>query len=112
MAPRIKWISFGAKSIIDFPQPGSFESKPDFTSLDPVYKKNLVVNVLKSFREKNNEFKDLSVKFNRLIEHIEIDDKTNSVRLISELLLLISTQTAITDSSEVSNFLESLRSNL
>ena len=112
MAPRIKWTSFGAKSIIDFPQADSVESKPDFASLDPVNKKNLVVDLLKTFREKNNEFKELSFKFNRLIDHIEIDDKTNSARLITELLLLISTQTAITDSREVSKFLEGLRSNL
>lgn len=112
MAPRINWASFGTKTKFDLVFPQNSYSNQDFAALNPESKKKLVMDALNSVQRQTQDVMELSVKFVRLTHHLEIDDKANSVRLISELLLLIATQFEDRKLREISVFLTSLQRNL
>jgi hypothetical protein len=112
MAPRINWASFGAKAKFDLVLSQNSYSNEDFATLNPESKKKLVLDVLKSVQRQTQDVMELNVKFVRLTHHLEIDDRANSVRLISELLLLISTRFEDRNLREISVFLTSLQRNL
>lgn len=112
MAPRINWVNFGTKSKFELAVPKSPYSNEDFASLNPELKKKLVMDALNSTQRQTQDDLELSLKFVRLIDHLKIDDKSNSIRLIAELLLLISTQFENRDLREASVFLTSLQRNL
>ena len=112
MAPRINWVSFGTKSKFEFAVTQLPYSNESFASLNPELKKKLVMDALYSAQRQTQNVVGLNVKFVRLIDHLKIDDKSNSIRLISELLLLISTQFEDRDLRETSVFLRSLQRNL
>ncbi len=112
MAPRINWASFGKKTKFDLLVAQYSYSNKDFALLNPESKKKLVMDALNSVQRQTQDVLELSVKFVSLTHHLEIDDKANSVRLISELLLLISTQFEDRNLREISVFLTSLQKNL
>ena len=112
MAPRINWASFGTKTKFDLVLPQYSYSHKDLEALNPESKKKLVMDALNSVQRQAQDVSELSVKFVRLTHHLEIDDKANSVRLISELLLLIATQFEDRNLREIPVFLTSLQRNL
>lgn len=112
MAPRINWRSFGTKTKFDLALPQYSYSNEDFAALNPESKKKLIMDALNPVQWQTQDVMELNVKFVRLTHHLDIDDKANSVRLISELLLLISTQFEDRNLREISVFLTSLQRNL
>ncbi len=112
MATRINWASFGKKTKFDLVFPQYSYSNEDFALLNPESKKKLVIDALNSVQRQTQDVLELSVKFVRLTHHLEIDDKANSIRLISELSLLISTKFEDRNLREISIFISSLQRNL
>lgn len=112
MAPRINWARFGTKTKFDLEESKYSYSNEGFALLNPELKKKLVLDDLNSVQRQTQDFMELNVKFVRLAHHLEIDDKANSDRLISELLLLISTQFEDSNLREISFYLTRLQRNL
>jgi hypothetical protein len=106
MAPRINWTKFEINSAYR----NDFFPDIDFESIDPVDKKRLIIEVVLKSSDKFPEKLDLSSKYTRLSSHLEIGDKANSMRIVSELLLLVSTNLGI--ENEDYRFLELLKNSL
>ena len=112
MAPRINWASFGTKSNFEIMIGSEFHSNEVFTALSPLLKKKLVIDGLNYSQQLFPENSELKVKIASVIRHLEIDDKSNAYRLISELLLMIRTRSEESALREVSTFLTNIQSNL
>ena len=112
MAPRINWVSFGTKSNFEITICSEFYSNEVFISLSPLLKKKLVIDGLDSSQQLFLENNELLLKFARIISHLEIDDKSNAFRSISEMLLLTSTRSERLALEDTSAFLISIQNNL
>jgi hypothetical protein len=106
MAPRINWRKFEINSTYR----GDFFPDIDFGSMDTIEKKELICGTILNFSIKFSDKLDLSSKYDRLSSHLGIDDKANSLRIIEELLLLISINLGL-DNDEY-RFLELLKNSL
>ena len=106
MAPRINWGKFEINSTYR----DNFFPDLDFVSMNLTDKKQLICGVVLKSSVKFSDKFELSSKYNRLFNHLGIDDKANSLRIIEELLLLVSMHSGI-DNDEY-RFLELLKNSL
>ena len=106
MAPRINWRKFEINSNYR----NDFFPDIDFGSINSIDKKRLICETVLNSSVKFADKLDVSSKFIRLSSHLEIDDKANSIRIISELLLLVSMNLGI--DNEEYRFLELLKNSL
>lgn len=112
MAARINWINFGKVLEINLQSKKATDLEFSFSSLQSGEKKELILETLKNSITdiSTNEF--LHQKFLRLIKHIEIDDKANSLRIIVELLVLLENLQDSLKIKSLTNFLKELKLNL
>ena len=89
MASRINWINFGKAFEFNFQSKKKTDFEFSFSSLQSGEKKELILETLKDSIAVISTDESLHQKFLRLIKHIEIDDKANSLRIIVELLVLL-----------------------
>jgi hypothetical protein len=91
MAPRINWRKFEINSTYR----DNFFPEIDFGSINSIEKKQLICEAVLNSSVKFSDKLELSSKYKRLSSHLEIDDKANSIRIIEELLLLVSLNSGI-----------------
>lgn len=106
MAPRINWGKFEINSTYR----GNFFPDLDFVSMNLTEKKLLICGAVLKFSVNFSDKLELSSKYDHLSNHLGIDDKTNSLRIIDELLLLVSVNSGI-DNDEY-RFLDLLKNSL
>jgi hypothetical protein len=106
MAPRINWRKFEINSTYR----GNFFPGIDFGLINSVEKKRLICEAVLNSSVNFADKLELSSKYIRLSSHLEIDDKANSIRIIEELLLLVSIGSGI--DNEDYRFLELLKNSL
>ena len=106
MAPRINWRKFEIISTYR----NNFLPDIDFGSMNTIDKKQLICGTILNSSIKFSDKLELSSKYDRLSSHLGIDDKANSLRIIEELLLLVSINLGL-DNDEY-RFLELLKNSL
>jgi hypothetical protein len=106
MAIRINWQKF----VIGPTLRDDFFPGMEFGSNDGAEKKKLICEKVLNSSIRFESDSALSSKYKRLLSHLEIDDKSNSLRIIGELLLLVSISSDV-DNKEY-RFLELLKNSL
>ena len=112
MASRINWINFGKVFEISFHFKKETDCEFNFSSLQSGEKKELVLEMVKNSIAGISRDEFLHQKFLRLIKHIEIDDKANSLRIIVELLTLLENSQYSMKYESLTSFLKELKLNL
>jgi len=112
MASRINWVNFGKVFEISFQSKKETDFEFSFSSLQSGEKKELILETLKNSIVDISTDESLHQKFLRLIKHIEIDDKANSLRIIVELLVLLEYSQYSLKFVSLTNFLKELKLNL